>query len=113
MPDEATARAVEAMARAMRRDAENGRDDWGRDEGLNDAWRSSGRAALSALHALPSADRLALARALMPEGWQAAPTKVSDAMKRRVLDAGGPQALAWAVAAWPDMLAASDAEARG
>ena len=38
------------------------------------------------------------------------PREPTEAMKQRVIAAGGVQAWAWALAAWPDMLAAAPAQ---
>lgn len=46
--------------------------------------------------------------ALVVAGWKLVPMKMTEAMKDRVRKRGGPQALAYALAAWPDLLDAAD-----
>ncbi|MFG1332069.1 hypothetical protein V5F41_12555 [Xanthobacter autotrophicus] len=43
----------------------------------------------------------------VPDGWMLVPVKPTEEMKARVRENGGPQALAYALAAWPDMLASA------
>jgi hypothetical protein len=46
-------------------------------------------------------------------GLHLVPTKPTAAMKERVAENGGAQAVAWALAAWPDMLAGAKEAADG
>lgn len=42
-----------------------------------------------------------------PDGWKLVPVELTNEMKERVRSKGGPQALAFAIAAWPDLLSAA------
>ena len=49
---------------------------------------------------------------LVPDGWKLVPVELTNEMKERVRSKGGPQALAFAIAAWPDLLSAAPQQGR-
>ncbi|MCL8385811.1 hypothetical protein [Xanthobacter aminoxidans] len=69
-----------------------------------DTWPDNGNAPLAIAATLALARR---APVVVPDGWALVPVKVTEEMKARVRKNGSVQALAFALAAWPDFLAAA------
>ena len=113
--DAGTSRAAlpgeaEAMMTDARKALESAREAlrlallWTDEEHDVNFWREGADAALAAIDAALASGEQGWR---IPEGYALVPVKVTHAMKNAVRANGGNQAVAYALAAWPDLLAAA------